>query len=79
MAEVDFTQDVNNGDFEENGAKAETNGNGENAEAPKVQLYFLECSKMGPRYNQNFLNRLSKMVMITYKLLCQSIFVSDFL
>ena len=35
MAEVDFTQDVNNGDFEENGAKAETNGNGENAEAPK--------------------------------------------
>jgi hypothetical protein len=46
MAEVDFTQDVNNGDFEENGAKAETNGD---AEAPKVQLYFLECSKMGPR------------------------------
>ena len=51
MAEVDFTQDVNNGDFEENGAKAETNGNGE---APKVQLDFLECSKMGPRYNRNF-------------------------
>ena len=72
MAEVDFTQDVNNGDFEENGAKAETNGNGE---APKVQLDFLECSKMGPRYNRNFLNRLNKMVMITHKLLCLSIFI----
>ena len=56
MAEVDFTQDTN-GDFGENGAKA--NGNGE---APKVQLFFLECSKMVPRYNRKFLNRLSKMV-----------------
>ena len=35
MAEVDFTQDTTNGDFGENGAKA--NGNGE---APKVQLCF---------------------------------------
>ena len=63
MAEVDFTQDTN-GDFGENGEKS--NGNGE---APKVQLaFFLECSKMVPRYNRNFSNRLIKMVMIkTFK------------
>ena len=49
MAEVDFTQDTN-GDFGENGAKA--NGNGE---APKVQLcFFQNIPKWSPGITEIF-------------------------